>query len=124
MQTTTSIIIGRNTTATGHPCYISEERRDMTSSVPYFYVLRIVLPTKRGFFFIVVETNNSEKNPLFAAKPRFRELWGREKMGKGEKKRGKKKREREERRITVAATDNDGTNALSLKPQHDPAVNL
>jgi hypothetical protein len=61
MQTTTSIIIGRNTTATGHPCYISEERRDMTSSVPYFYVLRIVLPTKRGFFFIVVETNNSEK---------------------------------------------------------------
>jgi hypothetical protein len=65
-----------------------------------------------------------EKNPLFAAKPRFRELWGREKMGKGEKKRGKKKREREERRITVAATDNDGTNALSLKPQHDPAVNL
>ena len=45
-------------------------------------------------------------------------------MGKGEKKRGKKKREREERRITVAATDNDGTNALSLKPQHDPAVNL
>jgi hypothetical protein len=42
-----------------------------------------------------------EKNPLFAAKPRFRELWGREKRGKGEKKRGKKKREREERRLLL-----------------------
>jgi hypothetical protein len=61
--------------------------------------------------------------PECAAKPRFRELWGKRKKGEGGEKEGKEEK-REGRRITVAATDDDGTNALSLKPQHDPAVNL
>jgi hypothetical protein len=41
-----------------------------------------------------------EKNPLFA-EARFRELWGREKRGKGGEKEGKEEK-REGRRITVA----------------------
>jgi hypothetical protein len=36
-----------------------------------------------------------EKNPLFAAKPRFRELWKREKRGKGGEKEGKEERGKE-----------------------------
>jgi hypothetical protein len=53
----------------------------------------------------------------------FSRTLGEEKKGEGGEKEGKEEK-REGRRITVAATDDDGTNALSLKPQHDPAVNL
>ena len=40
-----------------------------------------------------------EKNPLFAAKPRFRELWGKEKKEKEEEERREGGREEEEDRI-------------------------
>ena len=39
-----------------------------------------------------------QKNPLFAAKPRFRELWGKEKKEKEEEERREGGREEEEER--------------------------
>ena len=42
--------------------------------------------------------SHKEKNPLFAAKPRFRELWGKEKKEKEEEERREGGREEEEER--------------------------
>jgi len=42
-------------------------------------------------------TNTIQKNPLFAAKPRFRELWGKE------------KKEEEERRVEEREDEEDRT---------------
>ena len=52
---------------------------------------------KRTFRFVSAGRvlSEDEKNPLFAAKPRFRELWKREKRGKGGEKEGKEERGKE-----------------------------
>jgi hypothetical protein len=65
--------------------------------------------------------NLCRKKIHFSGEAAFsRTLEEEKKGGKGEKKRGKKKREREEGLLLLLQV----LNALSLKPQHDPAVNL
>jgi hypothetical protein len=49
-------------------------------------------------------STGTEKNPLFAAKPRFRELWGKEKKEEEEEEEEEEGKE-EERMISTAITN-------------------